>query len=289
MKTWILALTFALLLPFAGQAQLLNGDFEDLNDTLPAHWSMYDFGTGLTTSYVQSGTYGLAVWNWYYYARGYVVNGTNPSSLFTDMPGNGTPATEKALRLTGYYYYDTTGTDTNADTAIIAVAYRKWDATNSVYDTVAFGMQYMLPTSGSDMVPFSIPIADWAPGVDPDTVLVVLISSINGFCDASAGGNCLYLYVDDMKLENTTGVQHIGNQFEPLNLRPNPACNTITLNAEKEGSLWQLFDLSGKLVQSQTLHQGENSLDVSAHPAGLYFVELTHNGTVLGREKLVKQ
>lgn len=288
MKTIFTALLIAFI-SITVQAQLLNGSFEELNDTMPAHWETSDFGVGLSDSFTQSGNYSLAVWNWYYYGRGYTINGNFYASLFGNMLGAGTPATEKALRLTGYYYYDTTGTDTNADTAVITIAYRKWDAANNVYDTLAFGIQHLLPTSGSTMQPFSLTIDDWMPGVAPDTMVVVIISSINGFCAASTGGNCLYLYVDDLKLENTTGTQDLMGQFENIYVYPNPTSQYVNVTATANNAEWSLYDLSGKLLQSFDLHQGENRLDVSAHPAGVYIATLQQDGVVIGRERLVKE
>jgi hypothetical protein len=289
MKIYILTLLVALFLPIASQAQIVNGDFEDLNDTLAADWYMDDFGSGLKISYVQSGTYALAVWNWYYYGKGFVVNGETQASQFGQMQGSGTPSTEKALRLTGYYYYDTTGTDTNIDSALITVSYRLWDATNSKYDTVAFGITYLLPTAGSSPVAFSVPIVDLAPSVDPDTVLIYIQSSLNGFCDASGSGNCLYLYVDDLKLENTTGVVDVMGQFSQLQLHPNPTSNIVTIKAANDDTECHLYHISGALVHTATLSQGDNHIDVSTYPAGMYVVETSEQGKVLGREKLVKQ
>lgn len=277
----------ALLLPLAAQAQLLNGDFEDNNDTIAQNWLFPDFGAGVKTDYVHSGSHALAVWNWYYYSRGYAVNGTHMVSLFSNMQGAGTPATQKALRLTGYYYYDTTGTDTNNDTALITLAYRKSNNNND-YDTVAYGMKLFAPTLGSNMAPFSIDIDDWAPGTEPDTLLILVQSSLNGFCDPSASGNCLYFYVDDLKLETTTGTQNIMGQFTNLAQHPNPTTGTITLNAPAEGTLWQLYSLSGRLLQSQYLALGYNTIDIATQPAGIYLVQLSQNGTVVAREKLVK-
>jgi len=289
MKTFALTVLLALLTPIASQAQVVNGDFEDLKDTLAADWYTGDFGAGLKTSYVQSGTYALAVWNWYYYGKGYVVNGETQGSQFGQMPGSGTPSTQKALRLTGYYYYDTTGTDTNNDSALITVSYRLWDATNSKYDTVAFGITHLLPTAGSSPVAFSMPIIDLSPGVDPDTVLIYIQSSLNGFCDANGGGNCLYLYVDDLKLENTTGVVDVMGQFSQLQLYPNPTNDIVTIKAASDNTDCRLYGVTGALVHNATLMQGNNHIDVSAYPAGIYVVEIREQGKVLGRKKLVKQ
>ncbi len=289
MKTTILTILVALFVPFASQAQVVNGNFEDLNDTLPTNWYMGDFGSGLKTSYVQTGTYALAVWNWYYYAKGFVVNGDKDALQFGQMQGSGTPTTEKALRLTGYYYYDTTGKGTNIDTALITVAYRKWDSTNLVYDTVALGVKHLLATTGGAPIAFSVPIVDLAPGIEPDTVLIYIQSSLDGFCDVSGNGNCLYLYVDDLKLETTTGIIDAMGGFNQTKMYPNPTNDAITVMAETHNTQFQLYDLAGKLVNTANLNQGDNKLSLSAIPAGIYMAVLTENGKVIGREKLVKQ
>lgn len=288
MKTCILTLLISLLVPFAGQAQLINGDFEDLNDTVATDWYMGDFGAGLKTNYVQSGTYALAVWNWYYYGKGYVTNGEAQASQFGQMPGVGTPSTEKARYLTGYYYYDTTGTDTNNDTALITVAYRKWDTINLKYDTLAYGIKYLMATAGSSPVAFSVPIVDLAPGTEPDTILVYIQSSLNGLCNTLGGGNCLYLYVDYLKLETSTGTTDLMGQFSQSKVYPNPTNGLVTITAANNYTQCRIYDLTGKRVHAATLTAGDNHLNIATYPSGIYVVELSQNGKVLSREKLVK-
>lgn len=274
---------------FATHAQVLNGSFEDLTDTLPSYWNIADLGADLQTQYLHSGSQGLAVWNWYYYSKGYAINGnTDPAvNLYNKMPGAGTPTTEKALRLTGYYYYDTTQTDTEADTALITVAYRTWNANTADYDTVAWGMKYFMPTAGTGMEPFSIDIEDMAPGTDPDTVVIVLRSSLNGFCNTLSAGNCLYFYVDDLALENTTGTTDVMAQFARVQVYPNPATGRVTLVAQQPETHYRLLDVWGREHLGGTLQPGNNTVDVSAMASGVYLLGFYREGEAVAWQKLV--
>src|SRR6218665_294597 len=95
-------------LPVLCRSQLLNGDMENYTynvDTVPEHWSVSShFGTlpGRTTD-AYSGTYAFVINSWYYYNRGWLVNGSlvNHQFLF-DWIKAGKPITNKPEGLKGF-------------------------------------------------------------------------------------------------------------------------------------------------------------------------------------------
>ena len=290
MKTLCYSLFIGILLAAlpAHAQQLPNNDFEQLNDTIAANWATEQFGGGPSTAYAHSGQRSMAVWNWYYYAKGIAVNGSQVANNWNQVPGAGTAAITKASYLTGYYLYDTLHTDSNEDTALITVTYRKNNGNG--YDTVAYGEGYLLPTAvgTQTMRPFQLQINDLQPGINPDTVVVIIQSSLNGFCDASGMGYCLYLYVDKLEFSDsiTTGVKEA--LPTTLQVYPNPAQNTVTVTVPLDNALLNVLDISGKLLQIIRVNRGDNVIDISAQSQGIYLLELRNNDGIVSRERMIK-
>lgn len=270
------------------QNNLPNQGFETLNDTLPQGWIVDDIGAGLSDAYSHTGTYSLAVWNWYYYAKGWAVNGdaTGINGIWSYGKA-GTPIDHKADKLTGYYMYDTTHNGGNLDTAYVAVLFKRYNTALQKMDTVAFGEQFLLSTDmNGGMQPFELTITDLMPGVEPDSVAVYLQSSLNGFCSTALGGNCLYLYVDDLALETSTGTEDITNWFQHIEAYPNPASDQLTIESNLAADL-NIYSLEGKLIRQEKVTPGTLSLDISDLTTGVYLLAFVNNGEVLKRDKLV--
>src|SRR5215203_605031 len=108
MKKLILTLSF-FITSLVMHAQIPNAGFENWifpnNDTVPEGWSSSGFGAGRSAA-AQSGSYSAYVWNWYYYAKGWIANGqAGPGFSTYDAFSGGSPIIEKPLRLLGYYFY----------------------------------------------------------------------------------------------------------------------------------------------------------------------------------------
>lgn len=294
MKTFhqfIVLILFTLMIqPAWAQTEVPNGDFEVLNDTLPQGWDTQDFGSGLSDAYSYTGTYSIAVWNWYYYAKGWTVNGTVPAGSVGGLwsyGDAGTPIDIKPIRLTGYYLYDTTNNGGALDTAYVAVLLKRYDTTWNKVDTVGFGETYLLSTAmQGGMQPFEVVINDLMPGVEPDSAAVYLQSSLNGFCNTATSGNCLYLYADKLAFETTTGTEDITGWFRQIKTYPNPAQDQLIVESAVNATL-RIYSLDGKLLQQQNLNAGNLNMDISSLALGMYLLEFSQNGEVLQREKLL--
>lgn len=274
-------------------AQLIpNAGFESANDTTPTDWNVDQIGASVMTNYAHTGSNSIAVWNWYYYAKGWAVNGQLPP--FTDYQSYGragTPIDQKYDYLTGYYRYDTTnaGID-NTDSAYVAVLFKRYDAVNQKTDTVAFGEGFLLATDTADasFTAFSVSITDLMPGVEPDSVAIVLVSSVNGFCNTGVVSECLYLYVDDLALEKSTSTMDISNWFNQVQVYPNPASSDLNVLAPSGVSV-QIHNVSGKLVKEVIQENTRHQLEVSHLSSGIYFISILQDGKVIDHRKLMKE
>lgn len=100
------------------------------------------------------------------------------------------------------------------------------------------------------------------------------------FVHTSSGGN--NVYVDDINLGSTIGIDELNNLNANCNVFPNPASNTIniSINLEESTDLTiSIFDMFGKMVYcsgEKKYNDGENNfwLDASNYSAGLYQIKI---------------
>jgi hypothetical protein len=81
------------------------------------------------------------------------------------------------------------------------------------------------------------------------------------------------------------------NAESPLKVYPNPTNNTVYVELERfvnNGTL-TLFDMSGKLVLSQSLNGNSAQINLSALTAGNYILRLVENGTASAGVQVIKQ
>jgi hypothetical protein len=70
---------------------------------------------------------------------------------------------------------------------------------------------------------------------------------------------------------------------------PNPASDHIKIST-KENSEIQIFNSTGQLILSQNANTVNTQLDISAFPAGVYFLNLLDSkGLIFGKSKFLKR
>lgn len=280
MKNIILFLLMGTTILTEATAQSLpNSNFEQTDSSgahpLFAGWSGDEFGSGIS-SQSQSGNYSMSVWNWYYYARGYAMNGA--LNFYLDAYKSGTPYTQKATKLNGFYIYDSTGTDSENDSALVAVLLKKYNTITQSVDTIGYGKTYLSHHSPGNFsfAPFEVMIDDLQPGVQPDSIVILLQSSKNGLCKIAGSGYCLYFTVDNLSLETPLGITDINeNKIRPQ-IYPNPSNGNFTVDfpyGEMESI--SIISLDGKLIHKTTLG-GMRKFDLSLNDisTGTYVAEI---------------
>lgn len=81
------------------------------------------------------------------------------------------------------------------------------------------------------------------------------------------------------------GLTSINAISKVVSLYPNPANNTVRVNMEPNGMNITLYDMQGRLVQSES---ETNTLDVSQIPNGVYSLRATNNGNYFQARLLVQ-
>lgn len=281
-----------------GFTQLSNPGFEstffDGVGTVPTNWTIDGYGSGLSSNSF-SGSNALTVWNWYYYARAYAVNG-NFSGFPMITPGQptldgGEPISVSPTALNGYYIYDTTMNDGAIDSAVVQITLSTYNSTSGSRDVVGFG-ELRLPVA-ANYTAFSIPVTYFS-ATAPDTVVVVLRSSVNGFCSMASSGTCLYLTVDDLALETSSGILDFSEKSNALTVFPNPTNGIVNLNAVVpafENSSVQVFDALGKSITPKMICSQANSsfqIDLNSVKPGIYLVQLETGKEILTQKLIVE-
>lgn len=282
MKIKLIICVFCFLSGNLVQSQSLpNSGFETIDTSgFPQEWSSDGHGSG-SSSLSHSGNFSMSVWNWYYYAKGFALNGFASSYLWAYQ--GGTPYTQKATRLNGYYRYDTIDTYSTGDSAMVAVLLKKYNTITQQVDTIGYGKIHLPFYAPSDetFAAFSVDIDDWDSSQQPDSIVVLLLSSLNGFCANDDDGNCLYFNVDDLSLETPLGTTDIsGNKIE-TEIYPNPAVENVMLKITTEISgenRISITDAAGKTIDEKTifLNMGINRHEISLENMenGIYFISI---------------
>ena len=75
-----------------------------------------------------------------------------------------------------------------------------------------------------------------------------------------------------------------------ISLYPNPANNVLNITLQgTELNEAVVIDIYGKTVARTTVSEGNNTLNISALPAGMYFVQLRANNSVKSTQKIIKR
>lgn len=128
----------------------------------------------------------------------------------------------------------------------------------------------------------------------PDSLIVLGIASA-GY-DFSDLTNCTgslgsALYIDDLALVYSGGVQENLMQKASMKIFPNPASNQISVqfdgNAVQNGQI-RCIDASGKLILSQAFNGTQSEINVSALANGVYSLVLMEGNNILSRQSFVK-
>lgn len=279
-----LTLSAAFMLPAAPsilRAQAINGDFEaweynglDTSTIRPVGWAADPIGS-TRTDRAQTGTYAVRVWNWYYYGKGSVVLGKGSHSWIS-YGNEGMPIANKPVRLTGHYLYEPGRNNGRSDSGIVMVMLKRYNQERRTYDTVALG-RAALPAADA-YTPFVMDIVDRMPGVMPDSITMVIISSDSGFCDVDSDGRCCYLSVDDLRLSTAAGTAYgIEALTGGVEVVPNPvrAQASIRLGGISEGCFSvRIYTADGRWVRTLRVdEQREVAFDRAGMPSGAYMFE----------------
>ena len=134
---------------------------------------------------------------------------------------------------------------------------------------------------------FQVNIIDLMPGINPDSIVIRLSSSIDGMCQSQTNMECLYFYVDDLIAGFPLGIK------SPIFLKnasicPNPVEHNLNILLNQNSkAIATIMDMQGKEILSKTIGS-EYILDFSFLKQGNYLINLKGDG-LNQTHKLVKK
>lgn len=94
---------------------------------------------------------------------------------------------------------------------------------------------------------------------------------------------------DDTPPSPPEGIADNPTAMPQLRVHPNPSAGRFLLQCETDAPCaFLLYDQYGKLLLSDIMTSGSASVDLSAHPDGIYFLHLVEDGKVVSHQKIVK-
>lgn len=276
-----LALATLIFLGATIKAQIPNAGFENWSfvesDTMPDNWHISAFGAAQTDD-AYAGDHAVVVWNWYYYALGMAYLSDDNAGALSVSQGfisdYGVASDLRPINLKGYYKYIYGNNGGEADSAIVSISLRKYDADLHIKDSIGYAELHLPPVDS--YTPFSVTV-NYYNELIPDTMVIALYSSAYGsMCDVTSDGNCLYFYVDELTLQTATDNIPVDDILKG-NAYPVPSEDALHIPVRSaQHCTLQLFDAAGKILQPSYLISGnEIIIDVRQLPEGIYFYILS--------------
>lgn len=274
---WMIPIVVMLALAPAAWGQMFVEDFErwDTVDTRikpPGWWLQYPYLA--RTEDAHSGRYAAQIMTWYGSVPGYMGTGEEGSNPWTVSP-TAAPISYKPSRLTGYYRYLLGDNYGRNDSAVVTVLLQRYDSATQTSDTIGYAEKRLGPAA--TYIPFSVEIIDRAPGIDPTSMMITFISSLDAACGTE--GKCCTLSIDDIQLSPTSSVGYgAAPLFENARVYPTPMHASARVEWDaKPGCEYALllYSMSGELLSTiEPIVGGAATLDRAGLPSGEYLFEI---------------
>ena len=121
------------------------------------------------------------------------------------------------------------------------------------------------------------------------------------FVDGNPNANKLYYRLKMVDLDGQfeySDIETVDFKPAPMKIRPNPTNGEIFFDfsdswlQENDGVSIRIIDISGRLIYDTNLNSGQmilpTSIDLSAHPNGIYFLQCIQDDEILLKKKILK-
>jgi len=201
-------------------------------------------------------------------APGVATNGVISGTVSSYTITGGSPDTARSKAFNGCFEYNPTA---GTDRGVISAFLFRWNGVTGVRDTIAYTIDSV--TSTPTMTTFNNEFTYLDFVNQPDTILILLQSS-RGVFDASIGSN---LIVDNLTLTGWVGINEAGSPIKSVKLYPMPANQELNVSMELKQAVsvsYQVMDNNGRLITTGKMKSATENIDISALPAGNYFIML---------------
>ena len=94
-------------------------------------------------------------------------------------------------------------------------------------------------------------------------------------------------YIIPREFEAISGISENGTT--PVSVYPNPTADNVILTIGGDATTVSVYNVMGKLVSTQSVSYGANTVNMSSMPAGVYFLRITNGNEAVGTVKVVRQ
>jgi hypothetical protein len=233
--------------------------------------------TELTTD-AESGKYAVKITTKSYV--GMILSGTLATGIFNSNatpPANlvlGKPFTGRPLHFTGYYKY----IHNAGDSCDIYATLSKWNG--SAHVIVGKAMRQHSPDSVTTYTKFDLPFVYYTNDT-PDSISVVFASSSAGASMKGHVGSTLY--IDNINLEYTSGINEILNPSMKVQCYPIPAKTAVHFILERNvinGHI-KIFNELGSEIKMINGINKEFSIPVNNLSKGKYYYQIIEGNSIL--------
>ena len=126
--------------------------------------------------------------------------------------------------------------------------------------------------------------------------ILIKIKSKNTLVQGNTVSKRANIYFDynapiDTNLENTTFQSLSNPNFETdasISIYPNPTIGNVNIKCNNNIKSVQLYDVQGRLLQTNLVNENQTLLDISNHSSGVYFLKIVSDKGI-GVHKIVKK
>jgi hypothetical protein len=292
-KLFLMSAIFVVVTTIQAQ-QVQNSGFENWTGVFPTSWGSYSQALVAAgqpnphleaqTTTVHSGTYAIVLQN-----QSLLIAGGNnvPGGICTCPisysggpvlhfgPYNSTPASYDF-----WYQFNAIG----GDKAVTQMYITKWNTGNNKRDTLATA-NALITGPVSVYTHTTVPITWLITGQTPDSMQLSFISSIKPVGSGIPTGGMLYL--DDINMGSTTGIETLRPDGSITNIYPNPTNDQFFIDANTNDKLIvDLFDVNGRQVFSANIMDKSN-INVAALNEGVYSMTIKTPDRVINKKLVI--
>lgn len=210
---------------------------------------------------------------------GLLVSGTfdaqNPNFLV-----QGKPFTDLPERFLGYLKYSPVG----GDSAGIAALLTRWNTTTGQRDTLAEAALVQYDTVNAWTL-FDLPFVYSQQGVNPDSIIVAVVSSFGGSNFMGQVGSTLWIDALDLAYLANAQSDPLGNEIA-VNLHIDNNQVDLSIQGKAQELAIRIWAMDGRMVLDSPVKVGQQSLNF-AGSSGIYLAEITEKGKTVWHQKIL--
>lgn len=194
----------------------------------------------------------------------------------------------KPTKFSGYFK----SSPVNGDSVCAVILVSKWNAATKHRDTIGYGAQYFKGEVATYQK-FEVPVTYYnSEASDSITLLCVSSGGFNAVKFTEAKGQVgSTMYVDDLVVENASGIQQSLMPEVGVTTYPNPATEEMHVDltkALKNGS-FEVYNVQGKLVAVHMLSQIKNTVSVRNMTPGTYYFRVLEGTSLYNTGSFIVQ